>query len=121
MVGSGGGGVGGSTEDDFLGRSEHIEGGGDLVLVVLQLEPADKGCEVGCGPTRGMAVGGRRHTCVGRQCATATWKRKNWVKLEVVEIGDLAEENERTGFCSLEKVDGLRLSVAYVTCMALSS
>jgi hypothetical protein len=54
-------GGGGSTEDDFLRRSEHVEGEGDFILVVLQLEPADEGGEVGCAPARGMAVGGRRH------------------------------------------------------------
>lgn len=31
----------GRTEDEFLGRGQHVQGEGDLVLVALALEPAE--------------------------------------------------------------------------------
>ena len=33
----------GRTEDEFLGRGEHVEGEGDFVLVAFALEPAEEG------------------------------------------------------------------------------
>ena len=37
-------GRGRGTEDELLGRSEHVEGEGNFVLVTLALEPAEEGC-----------------------------------------------------------------------------
>lgn len=34
------------TEDELLGGSEHVQGEGDFILVLLQLQPADKGRQV---------------------------------------------------------------------------
>lgn len=49
-------GRGRDTEDELFGRSEHVEGEGDFVLVALALEPAEESCGVKHCRARGVRV-----------------------------------------------------------------
>lgn len=63
--GSGRTGQAGRTEDDLLGRREHVERKGDFVLVILQEQPAEEAGEDG-GRRR------LRHGGLSRECRVSS-------------------------------------------------